>query len=305
MIIVIACKIWQMPKFHTPVLLNETINLLNIQKDKWYVDCNIGGGGHTQKILEKGGNVIGIDLDNEALMEVSKNLKLFLDNKHLKLFQTNFSNIDQIIKDAGLTSVSGILFDLGVSSHQLETPQRGFSFNIDSALDMRMNQDFSVTARDLINALSEKELTLLFRKYGEENFAKKIAKKIVESRKTSTIETTLQLTNIILSVRPRSFEDKTHPATKVFQALRIAVNDELHSLDETLPKAFASLEKGGRLVVISFHSLEDRIVKNFFKELEYNNLAKSLVKKIVEPSQKEIEQNPRSRSSKLRAIEKI
>ncbi len=213
--------------------------------------------------------------------------------------------IDSRSSKSGMT-VHGILFDLGVSSFQLEKADRGFSFNLDAELDMRMDQSSSSPkAKDLVNALHEGELSELFFKLGEENFAKKIAKKIVEYRKTKLIETTNELARIILSARPRSSSDRTHPATRVFQALRIAVNDELNSLKEALPNALEVLDKGGKMVVISFHSLEDRIVKNFFKEWEENGLAKLLTKKPLEPANEETLNNTRARSGKLRVTEKL
>lgn len=294
-----------MGDYHIPVMLKEVLELLDVKKDHWYVDCNLGGGGHTEAILKSGGKVLGIDLDPDAISEVSKNLKDFIDNKRLILKQTNFSNIDSIVLEtAQAMEIHGILFDLGVSTHQLEETERGFSFNKDAPLDMRMDPSKGASAKDLINGLYEKELAELFLKLGEENWSKPIAKKIVEYREKKLIETTSELANIILSVRRRSPFDKTHPATRIFQALRIAVNDELNSLKEALPKAFEALEKGGRIVVISFHSLEDRIVKNYFRELEEQNKGKIITDKPLETSEGETVENPRSRSAKLRALEK-
>ncbi len=309
------CKILnKMNYYHKPVMPTESIEYLNVTPGFWYIDCNLGGGGHTSKILEKGGKVIGIDLDNDAIREVAKKynlevvnskrgLRAFSDN--LILAQSNFANIDQVAYELDIKEIAGIFFDLGVSSFQLETAQRGFSFNLDAPLDMRMDQSFGATAADLVNGLHEKELAELFWKYGEENFSKVIAKKIVEVRKSKRIETTNQLANIISSVRRKSPVDRTHPATRVFQALRIAVNDEINSLKEALPKASNLLSIKGRLVVISFHSLEDRVVKNYFKKLEDEQKAKILTGKPIEPSEEEVNINPRSRSGKLRAIEKV
>lgn len=285
-------------------MLKETLEFLNIKKDGWYVDCNLGGGGHTSGILEKGGNVLGIDLDPDAITEVNQNLKKYIDDGRLKLAQTNFLNIADAVKENDI-EVSGVLFDLGVSTHQLEIAERGFSFNSDAPLDMRMDPSKGASAKDLVNGLYEKELAELFLKLGEENWSKPIAKKIVEYREKKAIETTNELANIILSVRRRSPSDRTHPATRIFQALRIAVNDELNSLREALPNSFEVLGNGGRIVVISFHSLEDRIVKNFFKELEETGKGKILTDKPTETSEKESIENPRSRSAKLRAIEKL
>lgn len=328
-----------MSNYHIPVMLIEVLEYLDIKPGGWYVDCNLGGGGHTQGILDKGGKVIGIDLDPEAIREVAQNHNLEVKNveDHLEaysdnliLYQSNFSKIDEVIKeinnrchsgdessrrpesiqDSGVASlprmtIDGILFDLGVSTHQLETPQRGFSFNLTGPLDMRMNPNQSVSAKELINGLYESELSDLFWRLGEERFSRPIAKKIVEERAKQPIETADQLAQIILSVRHRTPNDRTHPATRVFQALRIAVNDELNSLTEALPKALEVLPPGGRIAVISFHSLEDRIVKNYFRDWENQGKVKILTDKPIEPTDQEINSNPRSRSGKLRVIEKI
>lgn len=299
-----------MSQYHIPVQPVETIKYLNVQKGQWYVDCNLGGGGHTELILKAGGNVIGIDLDADAIVEVTKNHQTEIDNGRLILYQSNFSHIDEVVAKTG-KKISGVFFDLGVSTHQLDTAERGFSFrgsngfNNDAVLDMRMDQSLGATAKDLVNGLYEKELADIFWTFGEENFSRPIAKRIVEYRKTQMITTTDQLAKIILSVRRRSPSDRTHPATRIFQALRIAVNNELGSLEEALPKAFSVLDSGGRIVVLSFHSLEDRIVKDYFKSLEENKFAEVLTKKPVETSEQESLGNPRSRSAKLRAIQKI
>lgn len=294
-----------MSDYHIPVMLKETLRDLQIKKGRWYVDCNLGGGGHTTGILEAGGNVLGIDLDPDAIWEVTKNLKQYLAEGKLKLANTNFANIRDAVKDNGVPQVSGVLFDLGVSTHQLEIAERGFSFNADAPLDMRMDNSKGVSAKDLVNGLYEKELAELFWKLGEENFSKPIAREIVKYREKKSIETTNELAQIILSVRRRSPADRTHPATRIFQALRIAVNDELNSLKEALPNAFSVLKPGGRIAVISFHSLEDRIVKNYFKELDMQRAGKLITEKPIETSEEEANKNPRSRSAKLRVIEKI
>ena len=314
-----------MSDYHIPVMPKESMEFLDVQKDHWYIDCNLGGGGHTEEILKKGGKVIGIDLDPDAINEVAKNHHLTVENvnyhlqafsENLILYQDNFANIDQIIENLqnneNLTiyqfnnlTISGVFFDLGVSTYQLEESSRGFSFNKGAPLDMRMNPEQGASAQDLVNGLYEKELSELFWKFGEENFAKPIARKIVEYRKSKFIETTDELAQIVLSVRRRTPTDRTHPATRIFQALRIVVNDELNSLTEALPKAFELLKPNGRLVVISFHSLEDRIVKNIFRDLEKEGKVQILTDKPVETSEEESTINPRSRSAKLRAIEKI
>lgn len=294
-----------MSNYHIPVMPKESVELLNVQKDHWYIDCNLGGGGHTELILKAEGNVLGVDIDPEAIYEVSHNLKNFIVEGRLKLVQTNFLNIADAVAKNKLSKISGVLFDLGVSTHQLEGAERGFSFNTDAPLDMRMDPNQGASAKDLINGLYEKELAELFWKFGEENWSKPIAKKIIEYRKTKPIETTDELAKIVLSVRRRSPNDRTHPATKIFQALRIAVNDELNTLKEALPKAFEILAPKGRLVVISFHSLEDRIVKNDFRDWEEQGLGKLLTSKPIETSEEESNLNPRARSAKLRAIEKV
>ena len=302
-----------MSDYHIPVMLKEVLELLNIQKDHWYIDCNLGGGGHTKAILEAGGKVIGIDLDSDSIRHVIYDFNPALQTSHdhvinvtdgLKIRQANFAEIDKVVKEVGLSKVSGVLFDLGVSTHQLEETERGFSLSRDAPLDMRMDPTKGASAKDLVNGLYEKELAELFLKLGEENWSKPIAKRIVQYREKKLIETTSELANIILSVHRRSPSDRSHPATRIFQALRIAVNDELNSLKEALPKAFEVLQPGGRIVVISFHSLEDRIVKNYFRELEEKNLAKIITDKPIETSEAETLKNPRSRSAKLRAMQK-
>ncbi|MBI3485806.1 16S rRNA (cytosine(1402)-N(4))-methyltransferase RsmH [Candidatus Daviesbacteria bacterium] len=303
-----------MKVYHQPVLLSEVISFLNIQPNHWYIDCNLGGGGHTGEILKRGGRVLGIDLDPDAISEVAKNFnltiqkrdqRLFAESKNLIIYQSNFTEIKSIVKQFNIQKVDGILFDLGVSSYQLETKDRGFSFNLNAPLDMRMDKQSLVTATDLINGLHESELAELFFKLGEERFAKRIAKKIVEHRQLKKIETTDQLAKIILAVRPKNRLDRTHPATRVFQALRIAINDELNSLKIALPETLDVLNPNGRLVVLTFHSLEDRIVKNFFKDQEKKSLIEVLNKKPITPTEEEVLNNPRSRSGKLRVAEKL
>lgn len=304
-----------MSNFHVPVLLDEVLEGLNIQPGSWYIDCNLGGGGHTEAILKKGGKVLGIDLDKEAILVVAKNHNLEIVDKedhiaafseNLILYQSNFTSIQHIVNQLNLTDIKGILFDLGLSSHQLEQGSRGFSFNSDAPLDMRMNQNAQIpTAADLVNGLHEGELAELFWKLGEENFSRPIAKAIVERRNLNKIETTGQLANIILSARRRLPSDRVHPATKIFQALRIAVNDELNSLKGALPASIDILDSGGRLAVICFHSLEDRIVKDYFNRSATSGKVKLISKKPITPTDKEIDENPRSRSAKLRIAEKV
>ncbi len=294
--------------YHTTVLLKETIDALNIKAGEKYIDATLGGGGHTGLILDKGGIVLGIDADQDALDYVGNELKVksekFKVDKDLVLAKGNFKDIDIIAKEFGFERVAGAVFDLGVSSHQLETAERGFSFQNAGPLDMRMDRDLNVKAADLVNILTKGELYELFTKLGEERFARSISDGIVSSRLVHPIQSTSELVEIVRSVVP-GYKHNINPATKVFQALRIAINDELNSLKEALPKAFALLETKGRLAVISFHSLEDRIVKNQFKEFSEAGVGIIITKKPVTPTFSEIEKNKRSRSSKLRVIEKI
>lgn len=264
-----------MSGYHTPVLLNEVLEVLDVKSGEKYIDCTFGGGGHSKAIVEAGGIVLGIDQDPEAHAQV----------------HGNFAHLKEIATKAGFTQVSGIIFDLGVSSHQLETDYRGFSLNKEAKLDMRMDPIIqTITAADLVNAGGERELASLFWRLGEEGNSRKIAKAIVSSR---PITTTTQLADVVSKVSHRNGFDRIHPATKVFQALRIAVNDELENLRLALPQAWELLKPGGKLAVISFHSLEDRIVKNFMKASE-----------LIRPTKEEKGVNPRARSGKLRVMEK-
>ncbi|HZE87045.1 MAG TPA: 16S rRNA (cytosine(1402)-N(4))-methyltransferase RsmH [Methylomirabilota bacterium] len=295
-----------MSKYHISVLLQETLDLLHIQKNKKYIDATLGGGGHTQAILERGGKVLGIDFDQDALDFVKKEL---LINKQeirdeLILAKGNFKDIDKLASENDFIQVSGILFDLGISSHHVDSAERGFSFQKEAVLDMRMDQDLSVKAGDLINILTKGELYELFTKLGEERFARSISDSIIRARKISPIKTTTELATIINRSIPRK-QTTINGATRVFQALRIAVNDELNNIREALPKALDLLEEKGRIAVISFHSLEDRIIKNQFKEWEEQKRGTILTKKPITASEEEIERNNRSRSAKLRVFEKL
>ncbi len=295
-----------MSDYHTSVLLQETIEQLQIKAGGKYIDGTLGGGGHSFEILKLGGKVLGIDVDEDALEFIneefrSKNQEL---RDNLTLVKGNFKDIDRIAKENEFETVAGILLDLGVSSHHFDAAERGFSFQHEAPLDMRMDKDLHVKAGDLVNVLTKNELTDLFTKLGEERFTRSIVARIVEARKAKRIETTTELSNIIRRAVPFS-KKGINPATKVFQALRIAVNDELNNLIEALPKAVGLLESGGRLAVISFHSLEDRIVKRSFLEFKEKGLGSIITKKPIIPTEEEIEKNSRSRSSKLRVFEKI
>ena len=295
-----------MSNYHTSVLLQETIDLLNIKPGKKYIDATLGGGGHSFEILKQGGIVLGLDMDEDAIGYVETKIKDQRSNikNDLVLVRGNFKDIDKIAKENDFTKVAGVLFDLGVSSHHFDAAERGFSLQKDAPLDMRMDRNLSVKASDLVNGLTKGELYELFNKFGEEHNAYSISNSIVSSRKIKPVETTTELAEIVeRAVKGKRSE--VHPATKVFQALRIAVNDELNNLRESLPKALGLLERNGRLAVISFHSLEDRIVKNYFLEFERKGLGEIITKKPVVPSQKETEKNNRSRSAKLRVFEKL
>lgn len=291
--------------FHKPVLLQEAINFLKIRPKEKYIDATVGGGGHSEAILKLGGRILGIDCDPEAILAARRYLSSACPNTFWRLVRANFENLKEIAQKEGFENLGGILFDLGVSTYQLETPKRGFSFKQEGPLDMRMDPRLKVTAADLVNGLTENELYKLFKKFGEERYSRRIARAICRARRIAPITTCNQLVEIILRARPkRGRFDRTHPATRCFQALRIVVNDELENLKKALPQALELLKPGGRLVVISFHSLEDRIVKNFLRSAAEEGKLEILTKKPIRPTEEEIKANPKSRSAKLRAGEK-
>ena len=290
-----------MKAYHISVLLQQTIEQLHVESGKKYIDATVGGGGHSLEIVKRGGRVLGIDQDHDAIAQCTELFASYKDN--ITLVQGNFEHIEEIAKAHDFTHIAGILYDLGISSHHVDEGERGFSFLQDAPLDMRMNQQTSVTAADLVNGLHKGELQELFEKYGEEHFAKRIAEEIIRVREKGKITTTGELAKIVARVYPGTVH-KVHPATKVFQALRIAVNDELMVLQKSLPQALNLLQEKGRIVVISFHSLEDRIIKQTFLSWEQQNLGKVITKKPLVPSELEIQENYRSRSSKLRVFEK-
>lgn len=305
---------------HIPVLKNETIELLNVKPNGVYVDGTLGKGGHSKAILEKAkiSRLIGIDQDEEALTAAKQNLAEF-DN--VTFVHDNFKNIDSVLENLDIQKVDGILVDIGVSSYQIDEADRGFSFRFDSKLDMRMDKGQSFSALNVVNEYSEEELTRVIKDYGEEKFAKSIARHIVKARETKQIETTKELENIILSSVPRyRGQDGKSNVQRTFQAIRIEVNGELDALSEFLDKAVNLLKPTGRLAVISFHSLEDRIVKQKFKELAtgcicppdfpicvcgHKASVKIITKHPVEATDEEIKQNSRSGCAKLRVIEKL
>ena len=294
--------------YHKSVLLQEAIDGLIVKSGQKYIDATLGGGGHTVEIIKRGGIVLGLDADSEAIEFVKKlkteNLKL----NNLRLARGNFAEIDKIAKENGFDKVSGILFDLGVSSHQLNTAERGFSYLKSGPLDMRMDQGLAVKASDLINALGKKELVDLIRALGEEPNANKIADLVIKRRKIAPFKTTDDLTLTLATAYGfKTINDFSRATSgkRAFQALRIAVNDELGSIKDSLPKALELLEKGGRMVIISFHSLEDRIVKRMFIEFEQEGMGVIITKKPILPTSLEMKENSRSKGAKLRIIEKI
>lgn len=303
---------------HISVLLNETVDSLNIKEDGIYVDMTLGGGGHAREVLKrlKNGKLIGIDQDEYAINRSKENLKDFNNVIYVK---DNYLNIDNILKSMKIDRVDGIYMDIGVSSFQFDDPDRGFSYNYNSKLDMRMNREKKLDAYTIVNEFDEKELYHIIKNYGEEQFAKNIAKHICIDREIKKIETTFELVDIIKKSIPAKMRVGKHPAKRTFQALRIYVNDELNVLETTIDKAAELLKDKGRLAIISFHSLEDRIVKNKFKLLENpctcdkrypcicGKKSKGIVvtKKPIVSSEDEINNNNRSHSAKLRVFERI
>lgn len=303
---------------HIPVLLNETIDGLNIRSNGIYVDGTAGGGGHSSEILKKlkTGKLVSIDRDPDAIATVRQK---FANNENSIIIKGNYSDMKSLLFQRGICQVDGVLLDIGVSSHQLDTAERGFSFHEDAPLDMRMSQS-GKTAADLVNNLSQKELSKIIYTYGEEKYAGSISKSIIKYREEKPIETTFELAEIIRNSVPERVRRAGHPARKTFQALRIEVNGELDALEKGLDEAFELLSKGGRLAVITFHSLEDRIVKQKmaswyqgctcpkdFPVCVCGNKpkAKPITRKPIVANSQELSTNPRSRSAKLRICEKI
>ncbi len=289
--------------YHTSVLLQEVVTFLGVREGGRYIDGTFGGGGHAAEIFRRGGIVLGIDMDQDALRYGKENFKSQISAGKLRLVKGNFREIDKLAGANGFANVDGILLDLGVSSFQLDTPGRGFSFQSPAPLDMRMDRELGVTAKDLLTVLSKGELYELFTTFGEERLARPIADSIVKSRRVKQIETTEELGQIVSRVVSGGHPG-IHPATRVFQALRIAVNDELENLRIALPKAVQLLKENGRLCVISFHSLEDRIVKTGFLEMEKQVLGQVVTKKPVVADEDETNRNRRARSAKLRVFER-
>ena len=308
---------------HIPVMLNEAIHYLNCRPGKTYADCTLGGSGHARAICERiqpDGLFIGIDQDIDAITNAQTALQAYSSNIHL--FHGNFIDLPQFLAQIKIDAVDGILLDLGLSLHQLENSGRGFSFNKDEPLDMRMDHRSETRAGDLVNTLAEQELQKIFKDYGEERWAKQIARKIVKERGQKKIQTSKELAQIVKSAVPRRSpaEQRIHPATRVFMALRIAVNKELEVLNRFMAEVAAWLNPKGRLCVLSFHSLEDRIVKQHIKAMATGcicppklpecvcgkkSIMRMLTKKVQRPGEQEIASNPMARSTRLRAAEKL
>ena len=305
---------------HISVLLDETIEGLAIKPDGIYVDGRLGGGGHSYHIcrnLSKQGRLIGIDQDDAAIAAASERLQEFADR--VTIVRSNYCNMKSVLQELGIDKVDGIVLDLGVSSYQLDTVERGFSYKYDTDLDMRMDRRQTLTAKDIVNNYSEKELFRIFRDYGEEQFSQNIAKHIVRNRQEKEIQTTFELNEIIKAAIPAKMRTNGHPSKRVFQAIRIECNKELDVLRDTMDTMVELLNPGGRLSIITFHSLEDRIVKSAYRKYENpctcppefpvcvcgkKPLGKSVTRKPVLPSKEELEVNSRSKSAKLRVFEK-
>lgn len=305
---------------HKTVLLSETVDAINISENKIYVDATFGGGGHSKYILSKADNIrlYVFDQDLDAISNGKENFK---DERRIYFINENFSNIKDSLKNLEVTKIDGIIADLGVSSYQLDNVERGFSYMGDAPLDMRMNKNSDLTAEKVVNTYSKEELKRIIKEYGEENWADKIAEVIVDRRQVKTITTTLELVDIIEKAIPKKLRDKhKHPARRTFQAIRIEVNNEISIIEKFIKDAFELLSVGGRISIITFHSLEDRAVKNVYKDLSVSCIcpkefpvcvcnqvqrAKIINRKPIFPSNEEIETNPRSRSAKLRILEKI
>ena len=292
---------------HTPVLLNETLDLLQLKSGTNVIDCTIGAGGHAAKILERTaptGRLLGLDLDEATLEMARRNLDRF--HSRVMLVRANYRNIEQVLLSTSFGSFQAALLDLGFSSIEIDDPSRGFSLKFDGPLDMRFDLDQELTAAAIINSSSLEELIRIFVEYGEECEARNIAKAIVTLRREERIVGAARLAEIVKeAVSPRRRRGRIHPATQIFQALRIATNNELGNIKTVLPVLFDRLDRGGRIAVITFHSLEDRIVKRFFKEKVKSEQATAITRKPLVPTDEEIKNNNRSRSAKLRVIEKI
>lgn len=297
------------PKFHIPVMYKEILAHLNLKPGKIIIDATMGTGGHSAGILEKimpGGILIGLDRDQESLAVAKVRLREYGDA--VKFVHGNFVDIDQIMKELQIACVDGIVFDLGVSSYQLEDPHRGFSFQHEGPLDMRMDRNSYISAYDLVNSLKEEEISTLLKTFGQERWHNRIAHLLVEERERQPIATTQQLANIVVRAIPYKYRNRyqrIHPATRTFQAVRIAVNRELENIEQALNKSLEILNKDGVMCVISFHSLEDRIVKFAFRAAAADGRVSVITRKPLIPSEAEVSRNSASRSAKLRVAQKL
>lgn len=308
---------------HVTVLLHETIDMLDVKPDGVYVDATLGGAGHSEYLLGKlieSGHLYAFDQDQHAIESAKTRLSPFIERGMVTFIKGNFRQLKERLNELGVTEIDGICYDLGVSSPQLDERERGFSYKKDAPLDMRMNQEASLTAYEVVNSYDYHDLVRIFFKYGEDKFSKQIARKIEQTRAIKPIETTTELAEIIKSAKPaKELKKKGHPAKQIFQAIRIEVNDELGAADESIQQAMDLLAIGGRISVITFHSLEDRLTKQLFKEASTVEVPKGLPfipdelkpkmelvnRKPILPSQEELEENNRSHSAKLRVAQKI
>jgi 16S rRNA (cytosine1402-N4)-methyltransferase len=301
--------------FHIPILLHETVTLLLTDLSGIYVDGTLGGGGHSSEILGrlyKSGRIVGIDRDSDAVMHCRKK---FTNSNHIHIVQGDIENIDRILDDLNIKQINGYLLDLGLSSHQIDSQERGFSYLTNGPLDMRMDVSLPVSARDIVNQYTEKDLADMFYHYGEERHSRRIARKIVEIRQKEDIRTTHDMAEVIRKITPFRFQVKT--LARIWQSIRVEVNDEIKQLESSLKKVVPYLKPGGRIVVLSYESITDRIVKQFFRGPDMTYLAgrplptipdkvfRVLTRKIVRPDEEEIRNNPRARSARLRAAEKL
>ena len=290
-------------KYHEPVLLKETIENLNVKEGGKYIDATLGDGGHSLEILKRGGYVLGLDVNEKSLKRARLRIKKEGLDERFKGVLGNFKNIEKIGKENGFEKVNGIVYDLGYSSYELEELGLGLSFQTDEILDMRLSNSLGVTAADLLNSLSEKDIAKLIYEYSDEKLSRKIAREIVKTRSLKKIQTTKDLVEIINSVSYPGYErGRINPATRTFQALRIVVNDEIENLKKSLPQAARLLLPGSVIILITFHSLEDKVAKEFSRRARPS--IKEVYEKPLRPSEEEIERNPRSRSAKLRVFRK-
>ncbi len=292
--------------YHVPVLLSEIMSFLAVKRGNWYIDATVGDGGYTQKILQSGGRVLAIDQDEGSLKRTKERLREFVSTGQLKIKLGNFRHLQNFLKEANLGEISGIVFDLGMSTYQLKESQRGFSFKTWEKLDMRMSVENTLTAANIVNTYDKEDLYEIFRTFGEEHLAGAIADALIRARTLNPISDAMSLHQLVSDVYLKfGIKEKKDPATRVFQALRIAVNHELDVLEEVLPQSVNCLAKGGILAIVSFHSLEDRLAKLFMKQEKIAGRGFLVTAKPIIPGEKEIQSNPAARSAKLRVMQKL